>query len=263
MNQLDGATRLHFIVGDPIAQVKSPFGVSEALQAKGLNALCLPLHVSSENFEQCLAELSKAKNVDGLIITVPHKFAAINLCATLSSRARFLGATNTLRRNSDGTWHGDMFDGVAWVQAMRQKGDSPNGKSALLVGAGGAGSAIAHALLEAGVTRLAIHDENVARQKNLIERLKSLGLGEVVAGSSNPHGFEIVVNATPLGMNTTDATPVSLGLLNPSMYVGDVITAPASTHLISFAQSLGCRTQTGVDMFHCVKDLMVDFLTAQ
>ncbi len=261
MNKFDGATRIHFIVGDPIAQVKSPFGVSEALQAKGLNAVCLPLHINSENFKACLIELSKAKNIDGLIITVPHKFAATNLCATLSDRAHFLGAANTLRRNADGTWHGDMFDGIAWVQAMREKGESPKGKSALLVGAGGAGSAISHALLEAGVTRLAIHDASNHRKNRLIERLSSLKLATVVAGSANPHGFDIIVNATPQGMNENDVAPVSLGMLNPSMYVGDVITAPAVTHLIAFAQSIGCRTQTGIDMFSCVKDLMVNFLT--
>jgi shikimate dehydrogenase len=95
--------------------------------------------VSAEDFEACLIELSKAKNIDGLIITVPHKFPATKLCATLSDRARFLGAVNALRRNADGAWHGDMFDGLGWVDAMRKKSESPKGKSALLVGAGGAG----------------------------------------------------------------------------------------------------------------------------
>jgi shikimate dehydrogenase len=263
MDQLNGATRLYFIVGDPIAQVKSPAGVTEAFHSKGLNALCLPLHISAEDFLPCLSQLSKSHNVDGFIITVPHKFAALQLCTTISDRARFLGVVNTLKRNSDSTWHGDMFDGVGWVEAMRRKGESPKGKKALLIGAGGAGSAIAHALLEAAVGSLAIFDESSERQSSLVQRLSALNVGEVVVGTSNPRGFDIVVNATPQGMHSSDRAPVSLGLLSSTTYVADVITAPELTPLIAFARSIGCITQTGVDMFESVKELMVDFLVTQ
>jgi shikimate dehydrogenase len=263
MSRLDGATRLHFVVGDPIAQVKSPYGLTTAFQAKGLNAICVPLHIAAESFQRCLAELSNARNVDGLIVTVPHKFSAARFCTTLSPRASFLGAANTLRRNADGSWHGDMFDGLGWVQAMQRKGISPLGKNALLIGAGGAGGAIAHALVEAGVSCLAIHDNDIDRRNQLIDRLTTLKLAQIRVGSTNPHGYDIVANATPLGMKPQDTVPLSLGLLDATAHVGDVITVPEVTPLLAFAKSIGCSTQSGVDMFSCVKDLMVRFLAQE
>jgi shikimate dehydrogenase len=257
---LNGATRLYPIIGDPIAQVKSPAGVSETLQAAGLNALIVPLHVSAADFAACISHLAHARNVDGMIITVPHKFAASQLCATASPRALFLGAVNTLRRNADGTWHGDMFDGLGYVTALRNNGCEPSGKRVLLVGAGGAGSAIAHALVEAGARHLAIHDADAPRRDTLVARLATLGAGSVAAGSADPRGFDVVLNATPIGMSTKDPMPLDVTGLSSIQFVGDVITAPAVTPLLQAAHALGCRTQTGADMFAAVRDLMVGFL---
>lgn len=261
--QLDGATRLYPIIGDPIAQVKSPAGVSETLQAAGLNALVVPMQVKVTDFDACMRTLHATGNVDGAIITVPHKFAAAKSCHTLSERARFLGAVNTIRRSSDGGFHGDMFDGLGYVTALRKNGFDPLNKRALLVGAGGAGSAIAHALVEAGVNVLAIHDPDDARRTSLIKRLNTLGKGQVLAGSADPTGFDLIINATPVGMDAQDPTPVDISRLTAAMFVGDVITAPAVTPLLQAARALGCGTQTGADMFAAVRDLMVAFLLKQ
>jgi shikimate dehydrogenase len=136
LEQLNGATRIHFIVGDPIAQVKSPSGVTQAFESRGHNALVIPAHVAPEDLASWLAGTSRSRNVDGIIVTVPHKFAAFELCATTSDRARFLSTVNTMRRNADGHWHGDMFDGLGFVSALMGSGCQPTGKRALLVGAG-------------------------------------------------------------------------------------------------------------------------------
>lgn len=262
LEQLNGSTRVHFIVGDPIAQVKSPSGVTEAFEARGHNALCVPAHVAPDDLLVWLAGTSRARNVDGIIVTVPHKFAVFDLCATTSDRARFLKTVNTMRRNADGTWHGDMFDGMGFVSAMQAHGTQPAGKRALLVGAGGAGSAIAHALVVAGVSLLAIHDEDIARRDTLVTRLDGLQGVPVQAGSADPRGFDIVLNATPIGMKDGDPIPVDVSGLAPHMHVGCVITVPAETKLIAAARAQGCVTQTGADMFGQVRDLMVDFLLA-
>lgn len=257
---LNGATRVHIIVGDPIAQVKSPAGVTQAFNERGHNAIVMPAHVSPADLKASMEGLSKVQNIDGIIVTVPHKFATYELCATASERSHFLRATNTLRRNPDGTWHGDMFDGLGYVTAMRRKGCDPAGRRVLLVGAGGAGSAIAHALVEAGASVLAIHDEDCARRERLIERLASLGKSQVQAGSPDPSGFDIVLNATPVGMREGDPIPVDVSKLPAQAFVGDVITAPAVTPLIEAARAGGRNTMTGGDMFACVRDLMVAFL---
>lgn len=257
---LNGATRVHFIVGDPIAQVKSPAGVTQAYQERGHNAYVMPAHVAPSQLAAWLAGVSLAQNVDGIIVTVPHKFACFDLCATTSERAAFLHTVNTMRRNPDGNWHGDMFDGLGFVSAMQDNGCQPEGKKALLVGAGGAGSAIAHALVMAGVSTLAIHDEDQQRRTTLVNRLAGLNKCRVEHGSANPSGFDIVVNATPVGMKEADPYPLDVDNITASMFVGCVITAPAITPLIAAARAKGCGTMTGAHMFGRVRDLMVDFL---
>jgi shikimate dehydrogenase len=261
----DGATRLIPIVGDPIAQVKSPSGITAALQARGINAYVMPVHVGTSDVDACLDGLSLARNVDAMLATVPHKFAAFRHAATATPRATLLGAANVLRRNQDGTWHADMLDGIAFVTALRGAGCEPAGQRALLVGAGGAGAAIALALLDAGVAVLAIHDADMPRCDALQGRLARDGAGRLVAGrliegSSDPTGFDIIVNATPAGMRADDPSPVQTASLTPAMTVGDVITVPEVTKLLEAARAIGCATSTGVDMFSAGRDLIIDFL---
>ena len=257
---LSGATRVHFIVGDPIAQVKSPAGVTQAFHDAGRNAVCIPAHVAPNDLAGWTKGVSLAQNVDGIIVTVPHKFSCFELCATTSDRAGFLKAVNTLRRNADGTWHGDMFDGMGYVEALKSKGCEPRGQRALLVGAGGAGSAIAYSLMTAGVKELAVHDADVVRRDALVARLASLGLGKVSAGSSDPTGFDICINATPIGMKDGDPHPIDSTKFTAQQFVGCVITAPAVPPMIAAARAKGCNTLTGADMFARVRDLMVQFL---
>lgn len=262
LQSLSGATRVHYIVGDPIAQVKSPAGMSEAFAAAARNAVCVPAHVASNDLQAWYAGVSLARNVDGIIVTVPHKFASFGECASTSERAAFLGAVNTIRRRADGRWHGDMFDGLAFVQAMRGAGCEPAGQRALLVGAGGAGSAIAHALVGAGVAGLAIADDSNDRRAALIARLSVIANCAVTSGSTDPTGFDLVLNATPAGMQVADPNPVDVSKLVSTQFVGCVITQPAVTPLIAAARARGCNTITGGDMFACVRDLMVEFLLA-
>ncbi len=258
--ELSGATRLHYIVGDPIAQVKSPSGVSAELQARGLNALCVPAHVAPADLADWARGVSLARNVDGIIVTIPHKFASFGLCASTTERSAFLGAVNVMRRRPDGGWHGDMCDGLGFVAAMREKGCEPGGRRALLVGVGGAGSAIAHALVEAGVSELALFDADETRRRTLADRLAALGRCPVRVGSTDPSGFDLVLNATPMGMREGDPLPVDVARLTPAMFVGCVITQPAVPPLIAAARERGCATMVGTDMFARVRDRMIEFL---
>ncbi len=257
---LNGETRVLAIIGDPIAQVKSPAGVTQALVERGRNAVLVPIHVTPADVDDFIRGASRAKNFDGIIVTVPHKFAAYRHCATATERAHFLGAVNILRRNADGGWHGDQLDGAGFVDGIRAAGCTPEGSRALLAGAGGAGSAIALALLEAGVAELAIHDDDAARRDALLARLEARYGDRVRPGSADPSGCTLVVNATPAGMRAGDPYPVQVDELTPAMFVGDVITAPAVTPLLEAARRLGCRTQVGGGMFTAVAKRMVDFL---
>lgn len=256
----DGATRLIPIVGDPIAQVKSPAGITEALHARGINAYVMPVHVGAVEVDFCLDGLSLARNVDAMLATVPHKFAAFRHAATATPRATLLRAANVLRRNPDRTWHADMLDGIAFVIALRGAGCIPAGRRALLVGAGGAGAAIALALLDEGVATLAIHDADPVRRDALLGRLGTDAIGRLMVGSPDPTGFDIIANATPAGMRPGDPLPVLTANLTPAMTVGDVITLPEVTNLLAAARAIGCATSTGVDMFNAGRDLIVTFV---
>lgn len=258
--KLSGETRVIAIIGDPIAQVKSPAGVTQALQEQGRNALVVPFHVKPADLDQLMQGISLVRNFDGVIATVPHKFSAYKYCATATDRSHFLGAANVLRRNPDGSWHGDMVDGPAFVSGIREAGCQPHGQRALLVGAGGAGCAIALELLEAGVAELAVHDEDAQRREALLARLNARFEGRVRAGSADPSGFTLVVNATPVGMQASDPYPVRVEKFTPAMFVADVITSPAVTPMIAAARELGCGTQVGGGMFSANQDMMLRVL---
>lgn len=255
-----GATRLYVIIGDPIAQVRSPAGVSAAFAARGHDGILMPVQVAPADLPDFLSVATRLKNLDGIVVTIPHKFACYQVCTSATERAHFLRTVNLMRRRADGAWHGDMVDGLGFVGAVRAKGIDPKGMRALLVGAGGAGSAIALALVEAGVSELAIHDSATERRGALIGRLNGLGKAPVRAGSADPAGFDFVANATPAGMKKGDPLPVDAARLAPSAYCGCVITKPEVSPFIAAARKAGCVTGTGTDMYQQHQGIMVDFL---
>jgi shikimate dehydrogenase len=263
MPTLGGATRLHVIIGDPIAQVRAPGGITAAFAARGHDGILVPIQVAVADLSDFLSVAARLKNLDGIVVTIPHKFACYEACASATDRAHFLGAANLMRRRVDGRWHGDMVDGLGFVGAARAKGIDPKERRALLIGAGGAGSAIALALVDAGVSELAIHDSEIARRDALIGRLNMLGKTRAHAGSSDPSGYDLVANATPAGMQAGDSLPVDVARLARAAYCGCVITKPEVSPFIAAARKIGCVTATGTDMYLAQQQMMVDFLLAQ
>ena len=257
---LDGSTRLYIIVGDPIAQVKSPSGITAELQKRGANALLFPAHVLPSDLAAWFASMSVMKNLDGIVLTIPHKNASIAFCKTLTPRAEFLQTVNTLKRNADGTWYGDAVDGEGHVQAQKNAGFVHSGKRALLIGAGGAGAAIAYAMVDAGVGELAIFDYDQGRLESLVAKLTSLGKAKVRKGSQDPSSYDVVVNASPMGMKPNDPLPIDTSKLVATQLVSDVVTLPHLSALVQAARDVGCSTVTGNEMFYCVRELVVDFL---
>lgn len=260
--KLNGETRLFPIIGDPIKFVQSPQRLTGGFEARGHNGLCLPMQVARADLDAVMRGLTLTANVDGLLVTMPHKFASFAYCSTASDTAQLLGGVSVMRRNADGTWHGDMLDGVAFVKAQIDHGAQVKDRRALLVGAGAAGSAIAIALLEAGVRELIIHDVDDARVSRLIELIAGVGMGRASAGSSNPAGCDLVLNATPMGLAENDPLPVPADLLESSMFVGDVIAGHGVTPLLQAAQAAGCKTANGVHMVDAVQEMMLDFMLA-
>jgi shikimate dehydrogenase len=256
-----GATRIYPIIGDPIAQAKSPSGLTRAFQDAGYDAIVVPLQVGPHAIQAVLRALDDAQNIDGIIATVPHKFAACAHATATSERAGLLGSANVLRRIPTGGWHADMTDGLSLVHAIQSAGGMIAERRALLVGAGGAGCAIGLELLNAGAAELAVHDVDAVRRDRLIALLNGVHPKRATVGSADPGGSDIVVNATPSGMCDEDTPPILLDRLQPHTFVGDVVTSPEMTPLLRAAKARGCGIQTGVGMFEAGTRLMFDFFT--
>ena len=258
--QCTGATRLFPIVGDPLDHVRAPSWFSAHFQDRGLGTLCVPMAVAPRDLGATMAGLGAAKNVDGVCITMPHKTCATAFCKTLSPTSQRTGIVSALRRNPDGSWHGHSTDGEAFLKALTDHGATIAGADILLLGAGGAGSAIAVALLEAGAARLAIFDTEKARTQDLIQRLAGLpGRAEAVE-TPDPSAFQLLCNATPLGLEADDEPPLALELLHDQLFVGDVIAGVGETPLMAAARARGCGTADGDAMVRAVLDIMTDFL---
>ena len=257
--RLDGRTALLGIIGDPVAQVKAPAPLTQALQQRGFNAVLLPLHVGPQEVERLLAALWSTRNFAGLVVTVPHKQRVAALgTVVLAESARRAGAANVLRRGLQG-WEAGLLDGQGFVAGLRAAGFDARGRTARIVGAGGAASAIAFALADAGVRELGILDLDRARSEALIAQLRRAGLRAVPWDGRDAAGADLLVNATPAGMQADDLLPVPPDALREGLWVAEVIMAPAITPLLALARERGCHVHEGRHMLERQIGLMVDF----
>ena len=179
--------------------------------------------------------------------------------------ARQVGALNVIRCHDDGRWVGAIFDGLGCVLGMHWEGNHPANKSVLLIGAGGAGRAIAFAVASAGARTLTIFDVDKRRADDLAKSVAAASGCRTQFGAPDPHGCEIVINATPLGMNPGDPMPVDPSGLDPGSIVVDIVNSPEPTPLCRAARARGCRTQSGRPMHegqavHALRFLGFDYL---
>jgi shikimate dehydrogenase len=239
-----GAARLFGIIGDPVAVVRSPAWWNALFERLGRDAAFVPLQVGAADLPRAWAGLGAIGNLDGLVLTMPHKQAVLPLVDVLGPSARLVGAVNTVRRLADGRWEGDMFDGEGFVAGLRARGIAPEGRRVRQVGCGGAGRAIAFALARAGVAALDLEDAAPGRAAALAAEVAA-AFPRLSAGG--PH--DLLVNATPLGLAPGDALPFDAARFAPGIAVADVIPNPEVTPLVAAARAAGCATATGRDMF--------------
>lgn len=257
--RIDGETLVFPIVGHPIGQVKSPTVLSEIMAERGYNGIVVPVHVLPQDLSTWLSHVSTMRNCRGLVATVPHKGTCLEFCARVTPRAKTAGAVNIMIRDGD-DWIGDATDGQGYMDGIASEGFDVAGKPALLVGGGGAGSAIAYEILARGASELALHDIDSARRDALIVRLNTSFPGRTRIGSRDPRGFALVSNATPLGMREDDPLPVDVEHLTADQFVADVVTRPAVPPLIAAARAAGCGTMPGSGMFAAQAILLAELL---
>lgn len=259
-DQIDGAVTLYGIVGDPISAVRSPEFFNAWFQQHGINAVLVPIHVSAGDLGAAWQGLRSMRNVAGLVFTMPHKTAAAGLVDELGPTGQLVGAINTARREADGRWVGDMFDGRGFVRGLQDEGHGVAARRVGLLGTGGAGAAIALALAEAGVAELHLDDIDTARCERLAGALRARHPGtRVVMGSIAAAEPDIAVNATPLGMRADDPLPFDPARLPRQTLVVDVITKPEMTPLLCAAQAHGQAFHAGKHMHRGQALLAADF----
>jgi shikimate dehydrogenase len=246
---ITGSTRLFAILGDPVAPLRSPALFNAAFDRLGRDAAFVAFQVPAGRLERAWPGFVEMQNLDGIVITMPHKEATVPLLDALGPTARLTRSVNTVRRRPDGGLEGEMFDGEGFRDGLERAGHAVRGARVVQVGCGAAGTAIACALARAGAAELTLHDADGRRAEGLAALLAAhFPATRAAPGTPDPRGRDIVVNATPLGLRPGDAPPLDTSLLDPRQVVADVIPNPEVTPLVAAARALGCPTTTGRNM---------------
>jgi shikimate dehydrogenase len=244
-----GSTQLVAHIGYPTETFKSPMIYNPWFEKSGVDAVVVPLGCKPEHYAALLKSVFALTNIRGALITMPHKVATVALLDEVSTAVKVAGACNAVRRAADGRLQGDLFDGEGFVRGVRRKGGRIEGARALVVGCGGVGSAIAASLAAGGVGALSLHDARADAAAALASRLAQFHPKlKVASGGNDPAGHDLVVNATPLGMNAGDPMPMDVARIERGAFVGEVVMKQEMTAFLKAAEARGCRYQVGVDM---------------
>ena len=246
---ISGSTTLIAHLGYPTHTFKSPLIYNPWFEKNGIDAVVVPMGVKAEEYPEFLKYLFRLTNIRGALVTMPHKVTTTRLVDELTPTAQIAGAANAVLLRDDGTLLGDQFDGAGFVRGVERSGFPLAGKRALVVGNGGVGSAIAASLAAAGVSGLGLFDPVTESSQSLAGRIhEHYPQTAIETGSSDPQGYDLVVNATPLGMKDGDPLPMDVDRISPDTFVGEVVMKQRITPFLQAAKDKGCAIQVGTDM---------------
>jgi len=263
--RITGKTRIMFILADSVGHIVGSDVLNRAFEELELDVAVSPLSVEPADLADMFAMIRGIKNVAGFGVTIPHKIVATDLVDELTDAAREIGAVNFVRRNADGSLTGHNIDGEGFVAGLAEHGIDLRGASVLQIGAGGVGRAIAFALAAAGAGQIHLVNRDRAKAEELAAAIRARARPAVIHVHASEDGlpretFDLVVNATSLGMHEGDALPLSSARLVASTTVAEVIMAPVKTKLLAEAEAIGCRTVPGIAMMQPQPLLVARFL---
>jgi shikimate dehydrogenase len=260
MRYPSGKSHLWATLAHPVAHVRASEFMNPLIEKAGRDAFLVPFHVLPEDLEATVPDLLRIRNLRAFIVTIPHKPAMARLCAELGPTGRLTGTVNTVRIEADGRLVGDMFDGVGLVEAAKAGGLPPAGKRVLMVGAGGAGRAIAFALAAEGVTSLTIANRTVDKAEELAAAVsKAFPEARVAAGPADATGQDLVIQTTSLGLKPGEPLPLDPATLAPGAGLFDIIAA-RDTELMAAASARGCKVIGGRPMIEHQAMAQIEFL---
>ncbi len=245
---LSGKSRIIAHLGYPTESFKAPLIYNPWFDSKGIDIVVVPLGVKAEDYVPFFERLVRLSNIHGALITMPHKVTTVALLDEVSTTVKVVGACNAVRVR-DGRIIGDMFDGEGFTRGIVRKGFRIAGSRCLVLGCGGVGSAIAASLAARGASALVLADSNEAMARALAARIaEHHPMVAASVGGADPAGYDLIVNATPLGMKASDPIPFDVTRIAASTFVGEVVMKQEFTPLLAAARELGCRYQIGTDM---------------
>jgi shikimate dehydrogenase len=246
---INGNTELIAHIGYPTHTFKSPMIYNPYFEKEGINAIVVPMGCKPGEYPAFLKNVFALTNIRGALITMPHKVVTVGLLDEVTPTVRVAGACNAVKRLPDGRLVGDQFDGAGFVRGVQRKGLKLDGARVLVVGSGGVGCAIAASLAGAGIAAISLFDVHSGSAEALGQRIRdNYPAIEVKTGSNDPAGHDLVVNATPMGMNEGDPLPMDVSRLDACTFVGEVVMRTEMTAFLSAAEARGCRVQVGSDM---------------
>jgi len=250
--EISSSTLVYGLIGDPVDHSLSPAIQNAAFRSVGLDAVYLAFQVGEGELRWAIQGLRSLK-VNGFNVTTPHKLLALRYLDEVETEAAEIGSVNTVK-NEGGTLVGFNTDGVGALNAMEAAGVLPDGRSVLLLGAGGAGRVIAYALAGRSCS-LKLANRTVSTAKRLAKSLhRKFNLKMKVipltkkALKDSVNQADVILNASSMGMDGKHNPPIDKRWIREDQWVFDIVYRPVRTKLLQDAASAGARTITGLDM---------------
>ncbi len=241
IEQLDAATRVYGVVGDPIAHSLSPAIMNAAFRRENVNAVYLALHAKTlKDLLTCVREIP----IHGISVTMPYKEAILPHLDNTDSHTTKIGACNTVVRAQDGKLYGFNTDASGIVRPLERRLNTLEGARILVIGAGGAARAAVFGLKERG-SEVYILNRSAPPAKKLAHRAHARTMKRA---DLKKLAFDVIINATPVGMGNTRESPLHENEIN-ARYVFDMVYDPAETRLLKLAKERGAQVIPGIEMF--------------
>lgn len=260
---ITGMTKLFMIVADPVQSVRTPQVLNPMFRERGLDNVIVPVQVGSADLAGFMAAARRMKNLQGLVVSHPHKMAMAALCDDLSTRAAEIGAVNAVRRTAEGRLEADMTDGLGFVRGLQAADIELRGRDVYLLGPGDAAIAIAAAVVRSGVKSLRVHCADAQDARQILDRVATLDPAvRVAAATSDPTGSDLVINTVAPSHWGSGAPLLDIGKLTAAMVAAETYSIPEVTPFLAAAADHGCRTCPGRFMLDNQMDLIATFIGA-
>jgi shikimate dehydrogenase len=257
---ITGRTRIYAHIGFPITHTRTATLYNGLLDDRGIDVQVVPFQVEPDLLASAVPGFRAWQNLVGVGVTIPHKESMLPLVDELTPMARLCGATNVIRREPDGRLIGGQFDGIGLVQSLITAGHEVAGARVLLSGAGGTARPVAFALADAGAARLEIANRTREKAEAIADEVRAAYPGCEAAVHRGGGAFDVVVNATSLGMRPDDALPVDPAVLRPGVVVADAVMTPPETALLRLAAEKGAIPHPGLLMLRAQFEVTLEFL---